>query len=122
MGLPFNCMVRFIRITYLTNSEGDRVAETGTYTARSRACFSRPRNIFSDDAVEVDQTRDWAHLRVGISTLIPTSDALRVEITPDGSLDVATWDVDRLNQDVSVGGRIVSRKLNISRVTSGVSG
>ena len=120
MGLPFNCVVRFIPITYVINSEGDRVAESGAHTAKSRACFSRPRNIFSDDAVEVDQTRDWAHLRVGVIDLIPTTEALRVEITPDGSSDVATWDVDRVNQDVAVGGRVVSRKLNISRVTSGV--
>ena len=122
MGLPFNCIIRFIPITYVTNLEGDRVAESGSYSARLRACFSRPRNIFSDDAVEVDQTRDWAYLRVGTIVDIPIAEALRVEITPDGSSDVATWDVDRVNQDVSVGGRIVSRKLNISRVTSGVSG
>ena len=122
MGLPFNCQVRFVPITYVTNSEGDRVAESGAHTVKSRACFSRPRNIFSDDAVEVDQTRDWAHLRIGVIDLVPTADALRVEITPDGSADVAIWDVDRVNQDVSVGGRIVSRKLNISRVTSGLTG
>ena len=119
--IPTNGSAKFfIRSTSLT--PGGVSVNDDERTVTMRACVSRPKRWTEDPALsEIDQTREWANLR--LETYPPEFQGagdIRVEWTPDGTTDAEFWDIDRVNQPVSVGGRVISCKLTIGRAKLGV--
>lgn len=119
--LPYNCTARFeIRPTAVT-STGVRVGEV-LQVVEMRACFSRPKSFTPDPEInDIDRTNEWANLRVAkFPSEFRDGGDISVVIFPDGMDEGEYWDVDHVKQPVSVGGRVVSNKIVISRGVPGV--